>query len=238
MRYMLIHTADPDVAAEWDEKENWASFSSWLEETVRSGVNLQGSRLRPTADATTIKIRDGELIITDGPYAETKEQIAGYDVLECASLDEAVRWASRHPHSWLGSVEVRALPDNAPAVPLPEPGDGKIRYMMLVCTDPAVDPREFARIEPVDPWVAEMNGRGVRLYGSELEPPGSARTVRVRDSRAIVTDGPFAETKEQIAGFDVLECADLDEAIEVASRHPMARLGMLEVRPFWPFEED
>ena len=238
MRYMLIHTADPDVAAEWDEKENWASFSSWVQETVRSGVNLQGGRLRPTADATTIKIRDGELIITDGPYAETKEQIAGYDVLECASLDEAVRWASRHPHSWLGSVEVRALPDSAPDAPLPEPGEGKVRYMMLVCTDPAVDPREFARIEPVDPWVDEMNGRGIRLYGSELEPPGSARTVRVRDSRAIVTDGPFAETKEQIAGFDVLECADLDEAIEVASRHPMARLGMLEVRPFWPFEED
>jgi hypothetical protein len=238
MRYMLIHTADPDVAAEWDGNENWASFSSWLEETVRSGVNLQGGRLRPTADATTIKIRDGELIITDGPYAETKEQVAGYDVLECASMDEAVRWAGRHPHSWLGSVEVRALPDSAPDAPLPEPGEGKVRYMMLVCTDPAVGPREFARIEPVDPWVDEMNGRGIRLYGSELEPPGSARTVRVRDSRAIVTDGPFAETKEQIAGFDVLECADLDEAIEVASRHPMARLGMLEVRPIWPFEED
>ena len=237
MRYMLIHAADPDLTSQWGD-EAQASFSSWIEETIGSGVNLQGSRLRPTADATTIKIRDGELIITDGPYAETKEQVAGYDVLECASMDEAVRWAGRHPHSWLGSVEVRALPDSAPDAPLPEPGEGKVRYMMLVCTDPAVGPREFARIEPVDPWVAEMNGRGVRLYGSELEPPRSARTVRVRDSRAIVTDGPFAETKEQIAGFDVLECADLDEAIEVASRHPMARLGMLEVRPFWPFEED
>ena len=52
-----------------------------------------------------------------------------------------------------------------------------------------------------------------------------------------MTDGPFAETKEQIAGFDVLECADLDEAIEVASSHPMARLGLLEVRPFWPLKE-
>jgi hypothetical protein len=238
MRYMLIHTADPDVAAAHDENESLASFLSWAEETVRSGVNLQGTRLRPTADATTIKVRNGELVITDGPYAETREQVAGYDVLECASLDEAVRWAGGHPHSWLGSVEVRALPDSAPAVPLPEPGEGKIQYLMLVCTDPAVDPREFDHIEPVDPWVAEMDGRGVRLYGSELEPPGSARTVRVRESRAIVTDGPFAETKEQIAGFDVLECADLDEAIEVASRHPMARLGLLEVRPFWPFEED
>jgi hypothetical protein len=123
-------------------------------------------------------------------------------------------------------------------VHLPEPGAGKTRYMMLVCTDPAVDPREFAHIEPVDPWVAEMDGRGVRLFGSELEPTGSARTVRVRDSRAIVTDGPFAETKEQIAGFDLLECADLDEVLEVASRHPMARLGVLEVRPFRSLTED
>jgi hypothetical protein len=238
MRYMLIHAADPGLDSEWgDEAE--AALSSWIEETVGSGVNLQGSRLRPTADATTIKIRDGELIITDGPYAETKEQVAGYDVLECASLDEAVRWAGRHPSStWVGAIEVRALPDSAPAVPLPEPAEGKIRYVMLVCTDPAVDPREFDHIEPVEPWVAEMDGRGVRLYGSELEPPGSARTVRVREKQAIVTDGPFAETKEQIAGFDVLECADLDEAIEVASRHPMARLGILEVRPFWPFDED
>jgi len=53
-----------------------------------------------------------------------------------------------------------------------------------------------------------------------------------------VTDGPFAETKEQIAGFDVLECADLDEAIDAAAKHPMARLGILEVRPFRLFGED
>jgi hypothetical protein len=110
--------------------------------------------------------------------------------------------------------------------------------MMLVCTDPAVDPRELARMEPAGPWAAEMDGRGIRLFGSELEPPGAARTVRVREKHAIVTDGPFAETKEQIAGFDVLECADLDEAIEAAARHPMARVGILEVRPFRSLGED
>jgi hypothetical protein len=60
----------------------------------------------------------------------------------------------------------------------------------------------------------------------------------VRGGELIVTDGPYAETKEQVAGFDVLECADLDEAIEVASRHPMARLGLVEVRPFRPLGED
>ena len=237
MQYMLTHTGAPDLAGAWDD-EAWAALTSWLDETIASGVSIEGAPLRLDADATTVKVRDGQLIVTDGPYAETKEQIAGYDVIECASLEEAVRGAGRHPHSWMGAVEVRALIGGAPAVHLPAPGAGKTRYMMFVCTDPAVDPGEFARIEPVDPWVAEMDGRGVRLFGSELEPPGSARTVRVRESRAIVTDGPFIETKEQIAGFDVLECTDLDEAIDVAARHPMARLGILEVRPFWPFKED
>jgi len=237
MRYMLIYASDPDLAHEWNDEAHAANLA-WVEETIRTRVNLQGARLRPAADATTVKIRDGELIITDGPYAETKEQIAGYDLLECDSLDEAVRLAAENPHSRAGVVEVRALPDRAPAVPLPKPDAGKSRYMMLVCTDPAVDPREFDHIEPVDPWVAEMDGRGARLYGSELAPPDQARTVRVRNKRAIVTDGPFAETKEQVAGFDVLECADLDEAIAIARRHPMARLGLLEVRPFWPFDEE
>ena len=237
MRYMLIFTADPELEPEWTDELD-AAAAAWIDEAIGSGTGLQGSGLRRAADATTVKIRGGELIITDGPFAETKEQVAGYDLVECASLDEAVQWAARHPHSWTGATEVRALPDDAPATPLPEPAAGKTRYMMLVCTDPAVDPREFEHMEPVDPWVDDTSSRGVRLYGSELEPPARARTVRVRGSRTLVTDGPFAETKEQIAGFDVLECADLDEVVEIAARHPMARLGLLEVRPFWASGEE
>ena len=57
--------------------------------------------------------------------------------------------------------------------------------------------------------------------------------MRVRDGKLLLTDGPFIESKELIAGFDIIDCADLDEAIEVASKHPMAKFGMVEVRPFW-----
>jgi hypothetical protein len=231
MQYMLIHAGAPDLDDAWDD-EAWAALASWVDEAIASGVSIEGGPLRLDADATTIRVRDGRLIVTDGPYAETKEQVAGYDVIECASLEEAVRWARRHPHCWMGAVEVRALLDADAVVHLPEAGAGKTRYMMLVCTDPAADPREFAQMGSVDPWVAEMGGRGIRLFGSQLEPPCAARTVRGRDKNAIVTDGPFAETKEQIAGFDVLQCADLDEAIEAAAGHPMARAGILEVRPF------
>ena len=77
-----------------------------------------------------------------------------------------------------------------------------------------------------------MDGRGVRLLGRELDLPETAATVRVRDGEALVTDGPFAETKEFMAGFDVLECADLDEAIEVAAKHPSSWFHPIEIRPF------
>jgi hypothetical protein len=85
----------------------------------------------------------------------------------------------------------------------------------------------------VEAWDSEMEARGVKLAGGRLRPVSEARTVRVRGDEVLVSDGPFAETKEQIAGFNVLECADLDEAIEVASRHPTAKIGTFELRPLW-----
>ena len=67
----------------------------------------------------------------------------------------------------------------------------------------------------IDEWVDEMDGRNVRQLGELLAPSSDATTVRVRDGKMLLTDGPFAETKEQICGFDIIECADLDEAIDV-----------------------
>jgi hypothetical protein len=237
VQYMLIHVVDEDLAAVkgWDEDAQ-ASLETWIDETFSRGVNLHGSRLRPVSDATTVKVRHDELLVTDGPYAETKEQVAGYDVLECHDLEEAVRWAGQHPSAQIGAIEVRALAGEQPPSSWPEPVAGKLRYIMLVCTDPDVGAEEFEHMSPVEPWVKKMDGRGTRRFGSELQEPGKARTVRVRDGETLVTDGPFAETREQIAGFDILDCADLDEAIEVAREHPMARLGILELLPFWPFE--
>ena len=112
-----------------------------------------------------------------------------------------------------------------------------MKYLLLICVEETVQlsPEEGATMQSAtESWVAEMDGRGVRLQGEALRPVSEATTVRVRGGEILVSDGPFAETKEQIAGFDVLECADLDEAIEVASRHPVARIGTIEVRPFWP----
>jgi hypothetical protein len=82
-------------------------------------------------------------------------------------------------------------------------------------------------------WADEMIRRGVFALGEGLRPVAEATTVRVRGDEVLLTDGPFAETKDQIGGFNVIECADLDEAIEVASKHPAAKFGMIEIRPLW-----
>jgi hypothetical protein len=110
-----------------------------------------------------------------------------------------------------------------------------MRYMMFVCVDESIElnPDQLAAIpSDTEAWVQEMDGRGVRLQGNQLAEQTDATTVRLRRGEVVVADGPFAETKEQIAGYDLLECADLDEAIEVASKHPCARFGALELRPF------
>jgi hypothetical protein len=108
-----------------------------------------------------------------------------------------------------------------------------VEYMMIICgASPEATSPEL-QAETIS-WVAEMNARGVRKFGSRLRPAESATTLRHDGEKVLVSDGPFAETKEQILGFDLLECADLDEALEVAGRHPSVRYGSIEVRPLWP----
>lgn len=107
-----------------------------------------------------------------------------------------------------------------------------MQYLILIQNDPSA-PQYVPAEDNIEEWVAEMDGRGVRAFGDRLRPPEDATTVAVRDGRLIVSDGPFAETKDLIGGFDVITCADLDEAIEIASSHPMARFGSIEIRPFW-----
>jgi hypothetical protein len=106
-----------------------------------------------------------------------------------------------------------------------------MKYMMIVCYDPAIKAPETGDGPDINDRVSEMDGRGVRLEGHPLSPD-EATTVRVRNGEVLVSDGPFAETKELMAGYDMLECADLDEAIEVASKHPLAKRGAMELRPF------
>ena len=110
-----------------------------------------------------------------------------------------------------------------------------MRYALLVCIDE--DTRQGADVQRTSAefmgFQDEMEARGVLVSLERLQPSSLSTTVHVRDEGLVVADGPFAETKEQIAGFYVIDCEDLDEAIEIASRNPGARYGTIEVRPVW-----
>ena len=112
-----------------------------------------------------------------------------------------------------------------------------MKYMLFTYRDPSVqlDPEQRAAVPAaVAAWCEEMDARGVRLGGHVLGPLAESRTIQLRSGEKIVGDGPVAEQAFHIAGFNILECADLDEALEVASKNPGAEFGILELRAIEP----
>jgi hypothetical protein len=112
MKYLLAIYADE---AEWNElgdegrQAMYQEYAAVTEELGRRGMMIDGAELRPTTAATTVRIRDGRTLVTDGPFAETKEQLGGYFVVECESLDDAIEAAGKLPTARHGSIEVRPL---------------------------------------------------------------------------------------------------------------------------------
>jgi hypothetical protein len=117
-----------------------------------------------------------------------------------------------------------------------------MKFLMLVCVEEGrfENDEETAAPDAADaedggsfPWLDDVIARGIRLDGDRLRPAREAKTVLVRDGEVLISDGPFAETKEVICGYDVLECENLEEAVKVAAAHPVAAFGKIEVRAFW-----
>lgn len=112
-----------------------------------------------------------------------------------------------------------------------------MRFMLLICSDESdvVSPTEHMTMPEFIAWYDGMERQGRLRGGDRLRPSAEGATVRVRDGEVLASDGPFAETKEQMGGFAIIECADLDEAVEKAAQHPVAQYGAIEVRPIWEF---
>jgi hypothetical protein len=111
-----------------------------------------------------------------------------------------------------------------------------MRYALFVCGDESdvlSDQQQQERLEKFMAFQSDLEASGRLVVLQRLQPTSTATTVRKREGELVIADGPFAETKEQIAGFYVIECDDLDEALEFASRNPAAEFGTVEVRPVW-----
>ena len=112
MKYMLLMYVDEAIAPKFTPEEQQAVMQAWqayMQEAAAAGVLLSNNGLDSVANATTVRIRNGKTLTTDGPFAETHEQLGGFSVLECKDLDEAIRWAEKIPTVKYGSIEIRPL---------------------------------------------------------------------------------------------------------------------------------
>ncbi len=112
MKYMLLMYASDSFVPETPEGQQAVAREVWfdlMKEMKAAGVLISQNGLSPVTNATTVRVREGKTLITDGPFAETHEQLGGFFLLDCKDLDEALRWAEKIPHAKYGSVEVRPL---------------------------------------------------------------------------------------------------------------------------------
>src|SRR5512144_3125972 len=114
MKYMLLMYANETQTQQITPEQQEALQKSWfslLQDAKAAGVMVTTNGLAPTASATTVRVRSGKTLTTDGPFAETHEQLAGFSLVECQNLDDAIGWAARIPMARYGSIEIRPLWD-------------------------------------------------------------------------------------------------------------------------------
>jgi len=112
MRYLLLIAGDENARTAASSEEDTSTlnaYGEWMKAMTDRGVLQGGERLRPVSDATTVRVRNGEVLSTDGPFAETKEQLGGYFMVDCKDLDEAIEVAAKLPGALTGSIEVRPI---------------------------------------------------------------------------------------------------------------------------------
>ena len=249
MQYLLtIHGDEKKYSTLTDDEiaDTVGVYQALTAEMQERGAYVGSNRLAPVSDASSVRVRDAEVVITDGPFTETKEQLGGYYLIDVESLDEAIEWASRMPTARTGSVEVRptmGLPADVEAhlAAAAQSGaaESEMECLLLFYYDELAreEVPEEQRAATTRGFVALHDELGARyLAGMPLRPTETATTVRVREEETIVTDGPFAETKEQLGGFFLIGVESVDEAKAWAAKVPSAQFGTVEVRPVVPVQ--
>jgi len=239
MKYMfLAYESAADFAARTSKegpayRAGWMAYSAALRE---AGAFVAGAGLLAADRGATLRAPEGRRAVQDGPYADTKEQLGGYYIIEAPSLDAAIELASTNPAVTNGALEVR------PVLPVGSDVGGSAKgdkFALLAYQTPA----DFAaRSGPDakvywDGWAAfgaALREAGAFVSGAGLQPAQTATTLRMKDGKRLVQDGPYADTKEQLGGVLIIGASSLDEALSWAARCATAATGAVEVRPLIP----
>ena len=248
MKYMLLVHA-PESA--WT-REEWTQCTvdsmAICNELAAKGQFQTAAPLHPVSTAMTVRVRDQKQLITDGPFAETTEQLGGFYIIDASNLDEAIAIAARIPPAKKGTIEIRPIRhlDHLPPDRLAERGALPLASgaeFMFLCYDDeeywtnAGPDAHLAAMNEAAALTRELASNGKFIAAAPLHAGSTATSVRVRDGKRIVTDGPFAETREVLGGYYLIQATDIDEAVAIAARHSGARVDAVEVRPVYQLAE-
>jgi hypothetical protein len=198
--------------------------------------------LAPSSEAITLRTKGGKAVASDGPFAETKEVLAGFDLIDFGSIEEAQAFARKRCVHDGHVTEIRPVHDSWWAYHGPGSGDAK-RFMIMIVSDveaqanwsPAQIDRNVAHHQQVGMEYSSQKGlvRGEPLCFSSarLRPSAEAVTLRMRGGASLTADGPFAETKEVIGGFFIIDCRSQEEAVEWAKKMSANSGETTEIRP-------
>jgi hypothetical protein len=204
-------------------------------EMIAAGVRKFACGLGP---AKSLRAQPkGGVLITDGPYLETKEHVGGFWILECADMDDAVAWARKGVAAMPGQVEVREFQGSSAqdgaAGSKTLMGEDKPQYLVAIHHPDNYDPSVEAGAisEEIHALNREMIVAGVRIFAGGLSAAGKAKSLRTQPGgKVLVTDGPYLETKEHVGGFWILQAADMDEALAWGRKAVAACRAPVEVR--------
>jgi hypothetical protein len=246
MKFLIFRRADPGTeTGALPDPRVMEAVGAQHEALAREGRLHAGVGLRPSAEGVRVHFAEGKPVVVDGPFAETKELVAGFSLIEADSLDAAVDWAKQWPAFDADGqlvLEIRSLGcagglpgfgDPANASP-----DGGRRFAVLLKSDRGTE-------DGLDPGtaiisaMAQANRRGVEggylLAGEGLQSSAQGKRVKFSDGKPTVIDGPFAEIKELVAGFWVLQVKTMDEVLAWVATYPFpqGKDAQVEIRPLY-----
>jgi hypothetical protein len=240
-------------------EKNWVAMSqneqdamledcfTYDNELLQAGrLIVGGGALQPSRTAKTLRWHKGAVLVTDGPYAETKEQLGGVGVLEASDMGHAVELLSKHPGLHYGATfEIRPIDEEshmrqakslaALRAGAPAAHSQSLRFASLGYTNGWGSISENERAAMFESCIVFDEARvksGQWQSGIALQSACTAKTVQVKAGQVVVTDGPFAETKEYLGGIVVLALKDLNDGVAMLSKHPALPFGLaIELRP-------
>ena len=230
MQFMLVF--NESVGARAPTPEGMEVMGKYAEELARAKKLLRGFPLAAAAEGATARVRDGKAFVVDGPFPETKEHVAGVWIIEAADRAEALEIAKRCPHTGPGRrTEVHEI---AGRYVFDDSEKGR-PFILVFHLEPGFVPDPAMGREMME-FGGPLVRDGVQFETAHLGGPLPRGRLEAKDGKILVTDGPFAETKDLLGGYSLVRAEGRAEAIDLAKRFPHAKWGPVEVREILFFD--